>query len=120
MSLINKSSKISKPIEKASKSVLGTSFYGGYIYSSANEISKICGDPYKIYDEKVTYKWELEIGDIVFTIYDYREASSPNMSTKVYYHLGTLTEEDTEKVLKVFDEYGFETTTLDKLMGKHK
>ena len=51
MSLINKSSKISKSIEKASKSVLGTSFRGGYIYSSADEISKICGEPNKIYDE---------------------------------------------------------------------
>ena len=94
-------------ISKTSKSVSGTSFYGGCIIANANDISKVCGEPYKIYDEKVTYEWELEVDGIPFTIYDYREISSPNMTTTINYHIGTFTKSDTDKVMNILKENGF-------------
>lgn len=123
MALIKTSSKISHPIthsiEKTSKSVNGTSFYGGYIYATGNEIAKICGEPNILYDDKVTYEWELEVDGIPFTIYDYREISSPNMSTRLYYHVGAFNKDATKKILEAFKKYGFKTTTFDELIGRN-
>lgn len=94
-------------IKKTEKSVCGTSFYYGYVYASGNEIAKICGDPFEVWDDKTLYEWHLESNGIVFTIYDYRSIIR-DMDDVIYYHIGTLNEEDTKKVIKILKENGLD------------
>jgi hypothetical protein len=75
--------------------VNGTSFHGSTVYTTVNELTKVCGEP--VYngntgDDKVNFEWYMENskGD-VFTIYDWKEYRSLNLDEPIEFHIGSHT-----------------------------
>lgn len=93
----------------------GTSFFRDTIYASANEIcEKLVVDITCYGCDKTNFEFELETEDgIPFTIYDWKEGDWINEDTKLYYHIGAHTAEDSHKVLAVLKEHGLETLAQD-------
>lgn len=92
--------------------IVGTSFWGYYIYCSVNTLKKIFGEPY--YHEPSIYKktqneWRLVYKNIVFAIYDYKVDDLYNDDEIIEWHIGTYDENSSEKVTEVINEI------LDKL-----
>lgn len=70
----------------------GTSFYGHDIYSSVNELIRICGEPVYFNNDgvdKVNVEWNMETskGD-VFTIYDWKEYRTIDPDEGINFHIG--------------------------------
>lgn len=99
---------------KATKSPNGTSFHGGYIRASYNDLAELFG-PHHYGDryDKVSSGWEMlhKESNIIFTIYDWKQYySSPvtNKNTIYDFHIGTLTEEETNIVVNALCDIGFD------------
>jgi len=83
----------------------GTSFFGHEVYTTVNDLIKVCGEP--SYDgndgqDKVNFEWnmELENGD-VFTIYDWKEYRSISKNEPIEFHIGGHSEQVTKRALNV-------------------
>ncbi len=91
----------------------GTSFHDGYVIASCNEIrEKLQDEPIYIINsfdpefDKVHIEFENQLEDgTVFTIYDWKEYSydANNLDEILYYHIGTKTAYDTQKVLNFLE-----------------
>ena len=81
----------------------GTSFHGYTILASANDIrSKLDIDVTCYGGDKTNFEFDLELEDgTPFTIYDWKEGDWVDEDTKLYYHIGARTPEDSKKVLAV-------------------
>lgn len=90
------------------REIIGTSSYGGYIITTANELSKVLGSPMSGDGDKTTFEWYRKYGSIAFTIYDYKEYAGINMNTEVEYHIGTHCPEDTGIVVGLLISLGFD------------
>ena len=80
-----------KPTTKSSS---GTSFFGHEVYTTVNDLTKVCGEP--VYDgndgqDKVNFEWEMELdsGD-VFTIYDWKEYRSIDKNEPIEFQIGRV------------------------------
>lgn len=91
--------------------VNGTSFHKDIIYASANEICEKLDVDITCYGgDKTNFELELETEDgTPFTIYDWKEGDWVTEDTKLYYHIGAHTAEDSHKALAVLKEHGLET-----------
>jgi hypothetical protein len=79
------------------KSVNYTSWHGVYIFTSANNLIKIFGEPKKG-DHKTNYNWYCETSKgKVFTIYDWKQYRRVSLDEKVKYHIGGFNKEGTEQ-----------------------
>ena len=63
--------------------------------------------------KKTTREWELELEDgTPFCLYDWKEYRYYDDDEEVIFHIGTITKEESEKVLKVLTEdYGLKKAT---------
>ena len=86
----------------------GTSFHGGTILASCNDIRSKLGIDVAYYGgDKTNFEFELELEDgTPFTIYDWKEGDWVDEDTTLYYHIGAHTAEDSEKALQSLWEYG--------------
>ena len=98
-----------KPISDYHK-VNGTSYWGGQVPTTVAAleanlgIKAGAGDGYKVF-----YEFELELEDgTPFTIYDWKEWHMTE-HTKVYFHIGAHSAEDSRKALQALSELGFHT-----------
>ena len=81
--------------------VNGTSFHGDTVYTTVNELIKVCGEP--VCDnndgqDKVNFEWHMETskGD-VFTIYDWKEYRSLDLDEPIEFHIGGHSGSDTKQ-----------------------
>lgn len=79
----------------------GTSFHGDTVYTSINELKRICGAP--VYNGndgqgKVNFEWHMETskGD-VFTIYDWKEYRRLDLEEGVDFHIGGYSQQATRQ-----------------------
>lgn len=97
----------------ASDKINGTSFHGDTILASCNDIRSRLDIDVAYYgsgDEKTNFEFDLELEDgTPFTIYDWKEGDWVDEDTKLYYHIGAHTAEDSRKVLQVLKEHGLKT-----------
>lgn len=92
----------------------GTSFHNGYIRASYNDLVEVFGRHHygDIYD-KVSSEWDLlhKESNITFTIYDWKEYNNYPVNNKnaIYdFHIGTLTEEETNIIVNALCDIGFD------------
>ena len=88
--------------------IRGTSFYRGYVKSTAYKISKALGC--KIGSAfrgqyPTTFEWDKKYGSVVFTIYDYKQGPMCS-STVSDYHIGTKCPEDTGIIVGILAGLG--------------
>lgn len=86
----------------------GTSFHGCTILASVNEIrSKLGVDVAEYGGDKTNFEFALELEDgTPFYLYDWKEGDWVDEDTTLYYHIGTATTEDSQKVLLALKEHG--------------
>lgn len=91
----------------------GTSFHGYTILASANDIrSKLDVDVACYGGDKTNFEFDLELEDgTPFTLYDWKEGDWVDEDTRLYYHIGTHTEEDSQRALQALKEHGLKCFT---------
>lgn len=72
--------------EKRSINTNGTCLQG-YIYATRSQIEDVLGAPTR-HGDKVTTEWELQVGNVVATIYDYKEERAPGKEEFYAWHIG--------------------------------
>ena len=79
-----------------------TSFWGDTIYASASEICEKLGVKITCYDgDKTNFEFELETDDgTAFTIYDWKEGDWVTEDTRLYYHIGARSADESKKALE--------------------
>lgn len=92
-------------------SAVGTSYHKGVIIATASEISKVLGKPSDGDNYKTLFEWDRECNGLVFSVYDYCAFNIPYIKemnyislasrTRLEYHIGTKTEEETKKIVDV-------------------
>ena len=85
--------------------VSGTSFWGGYVEASAEQINEVLGECLYAFDDKVTYEWDCKVDGIPFAVYDWKEYN-PSIKTVLNYHIGTTSKAATAKVVKALKAAG--------------
>ena len=105
----------------------GTSFHWDTILASCNEIrSKLDIDVACYYGDKTHFEFELELEDgTPFTLYDWKEGDWVDEDTKLFYHIGALTAEDSRKAKVALAAHGLKsgqtiplsTKQLRQMMG---
>ena len=86
--------------------VIGTSFHYGVVYNTAEEISKVLGPFTKGDGDKCWRKWMIKTDDgTVFTVYDWKDGYVSD-TKRLYYHIGTNTLEESNKVVALLKEAG--------------
>lgn len=85
-----------------------TSFWGDTIYASASEICEKLGVKITCYDgDKTNFEFELETEDgIPFTIYDWKEGDWVTEDTRLYYHIGARSADESKKALEAIKGLG--------------
>ena len=98
------------PVSNSDK-INGTSFHGGTILASCNDIRSKLDIDVSIYGgDKTNFEFELELEDgTPFTIYDWKEGDWVDEDTTLYYHIGAHTPEDSEKALAALSKNGLKT-----------
>ena len=87
-----------------------TSFWGDTIHASAEEIREKLGVEISCYGgDKTNFEFELETEDgIPFTLYDWKEGDWVSEDTKLHYHIGARTEEESRKAREALSAAGLE------------
>lgn len=88
------------------KKTYGTSYHGDTLMASAEEISRVLGDPKgPSTDGKVQREWYGETEDgVVFTVYDYREGRPIPEDAEYPYHIGAFSSEDSTRAREVLEQ----------------
>ena len=91
----------------------GTSFWGGIILCTKNELVENFGNPQwstKDIGEKVQNSWDLETTQgIIFTIYDWKEYREYQDDETIEWHVGNFTKDDTLRtLLEIYKETGLD------------
>lgn len=86
--------------------IMGTSFHGGIIISSVNNIQKSLGiEPHTdSLDDKVQYMWDLKYKDIPFSIYDWKEYRKIDPDEEIEFHIGTHTNQETDIIKNLLNQ----------------
>ena len=81
-----------KPFEDIDAFV-GTSFHGQTVYASVDDLTKVCGEPYRgEIEDKVQYEWTMQTSDgTLFTIYDWKEYRHYWKNEMIEWHIGATT-----------------------------
>lgn len=83
------------------------SYFFGIVRNSAVEINKVLGKDSGSNDYKTQRNWWSETPDgVMFSIYDYYAGRKLKASEIYDYHIGTIKENDTNKVIKYLKELG--------------
>jgi hypothetical protein len=89
---------MAKPISET-KSVVGTSYHGINIETTASKLNKKYGKSEVSGDGKTQREWNLETNDgEPFTVYDYKEGRKIKLSEVYQYHIGAMDEQTAAKV----------------------
>ena len=96
-------------ITTTTKSLNGTSFHGGYIKATYNELFNIFGKHH--YDDIgiISAQWVLQTNDeLVFSIYDWKKYNYPihNKDVEYDWNIGTKTVTETHEVIKALKSIG--------------
>lgn len=96
-------------IKVDSSKVSGTSFHNGIVKATANEISEVLGNYESGDGDKVNREWVCKNKNgIVFTVYDWKEGLTSENEI-LYYHIGTLTKDDTYEIIDELKNAGLVT-----------
>lgn len=114
---------MAKVIKLRNKSqIYGTSFHNGIVCSSMQELEYKFGVQASIEcDCKVNFELGLEVDGTPFTIYDWKEGLITK-STVVWFHIGTITEESTKKVVEILkNDYNLTAKyeTYEEILARH-
>ena len=94
--------------------IIGTSFHSGVIHNTAEEISNVLGTYCTGDEDKVWREWMRVTNDgTVFTVYDWKEGYVSE-TKPLYYHIGTRTTKETEKIVNILNEAGL-NASVNKL-----
>lgn len=80
-----------------------SSFHGHTIITTLNKLKKAFGKYEREICDKVSAEFCLQIDDVIFTIYDYKEyGKTPyeNQDLEFIFHIGGFSKEQTEKALE--------------------
>ena len=85
-----------------------TSFWGDTIYTSASEICNKLGVKITCYGgDKTNFEFELETEDgIAFTLYDWKEGDWVTKDTRLHYHIGARSADESKKALEDIKSLG--------------
>ena len=80
-----------------------TSFWGDTIYTCATDICNKLGVKITCYGgDKTNFEFELETEDgIAFTLYDWKEGDWVVKDTRLHYHIGARSANESKKVLEI-------------------
>lgn len=85
---------------------VGTSFHGQTVYASVDDLTKVCGEPYRgEIEDKVQYEWTMQTSDgTLFTIYDWKEYRHYWKNELIEWHIGATTGLNAIKGMKELQE----------------
>ena len=85
-----------------------TSFWGDTIYTSASDICNKLGVKITCYGgDKTNFEFELETEDgIAFTLYDWKEGDWVTKDTRLHYHIGARSADESKKALEAIKSLG--------------
>jgi hypothetical protein len=92
---------------KTNTNISGTSFFGGEIECSVNDLIKVLGEPtYNSNDgqDKTNIEWNMETKGIVFTLYDWKMYRPITYDESIRWHIGVKSQ--------------FESSTIQILLEK--
>lgn len=98
----------------------GTSFHNGIVRSSVHEIERVLGiEADRVFDEKVSYEFDLEVNGIPFTIYDWKEWSV-SYDGLIDFHIGSHTIEGTREAVKALKGAGLNAMAPEEIEEEYK
>lgn len=74
----------------------------GYVDVSYNRLVEVFGEPHHLNGDKSTVEWCFKVGDVVFTIYDYKWVTLKSYRTESF-HVGGNTPQAVEIVRDLLD-----------------
>jgi hypothetical protein len=76
-------------MKKTKRSLSGTSFYGHVVEATVLELKQLLGKESFRNGDKTQYEWHMELGDDVFSVYDYKLYTPIDpATTMVEWHIG--------------------------------
>jgi hypothetical protein len=76
-------------MKKTKRSLSGTSFYGHVVEATVLELKQALGKESFRNGDKTQYEWHMELGDDVFSVYDYKLYTPIDpATTMVEWHIG--------------------------------
>ena len=82
-------------------------YFFGIVKNSAIKINKVLGNHNESDDYKTQRNWWSETPNgVMFSVYDYCSGQKIKANAIYDYHIGTLNEEDTKKVIKYLRKLG--------------
>lgn len=86
------------------KGIQSCSAHNGYVYNTAAQIEIVLGKAVKG-EDKSKFSWYCQVGDLYFTIYDYKSYPK-NKKVVDEYHIGCKDNKTTEEVIDLLKSCG--------------
>jgi len=92
-------------MKKTERSLSGTSFYGHVVEATVLELKQALGKESFRNGDKTQYEWHMELGDDVFSVYDYKLYTPIDpATTMVEWHIGGFSGAVTAKVAAMIQD----------------